>query len=584
MRRSSITYRTSYIVLLLSLLTMGCTDADRFDLEGNPVQVDLAFSVSSATHTDTRLVESVIQTTPTSYRGIEQVLIIPFNVRGKITAEDNPMPLAGGKMELKYRKENDHIYYTQQCIFIRGMASCLCYARAIPFPVNEPNKAMNGSLQASSLNVTDLTDITFSPEQIYTPEDGTDGLPLPSTKAQALATYLTDIANTYGWKDSPNATLRTRYIHFIPFNGVMAGSSNNVRNYVNELYTTISDFSPANEEELALKTRILKKVQATHVVVTDGKVTSLGAEREGYPGNIGLPDGVAALSWSESEHEFKPQLTKTSIAPINDVRAFAFPAELYYYANSRIRTSNQDDRKTYYDAATRSWESMLTAYEYDNSVVSGSTKAVAIKEPLQYAVARLQVALNQTSTMLSDANGKQVEVRASSFPLTGVIVGNQYPVGYDFTPKSTTDSYLMYDSQVQSATGDSIYMSSSTSMSDPVNTFVLQSPEGEDVMLVLEFQNNSGTDFRGAGGIIYQGTKFYLIGTLELASLSAEAGSVDLRKRVFTQCHTTTVNVTIPSLERAYNVMPNIRSPYLEVGVQLTSAWVQAETTNVVLK
>lgn len=227
---------------------------------------------------------------------------------------------------------------------------------------------------------------------------------------------------------------------------------------------------------------------------------------------------------------------------------------------------------------------MLTAYEYDNSVISGSTKAVAIKEPLQYAVARLQVALNQTSTMLSDANGKQVEVQASSFPLTGIIVGNQYPVGYDFTPKSTTDSYLMYDSQVQSTTGDSIYMSSSTSVSDPVNTFVLQSPEGEDVMLVLEFQNNSGTDFRGAGGIIYQGTKFYLIGTLELASLSAEAGSVDLRKRVFTQCHTTTVNVTIPSLERAYNVMPNIRSPYLEVGVQLTSAWVQAETTNVILK
>ena len=99
----------------------------------------------------------------------------------------------------------------------------------------------------------------------------------------------------------------------------MAGSSNNVRNYVNELYTTISDFSPANEEELALKTSILEKVQATNVVVTDGKVTSLGAEREGYPGNIGLPDGVAALSWSESEHEFKPQLTKTSIAPINDV-------------------------------------------------------------------------------------------------------------------------------------------------------------------------------------------------------------------------------------------------------------------------
>lgn len=313
MRRSSITYRTSYIVLLLSLLTMGCTDADRFDLEGNPVQVDLAFSVSSATHTDTRLVESVIQTTPTSYRGIEQVLIIPFNVRGKITASDNPMPLAGGKMDLKYRKENDHIYYTQRCIFIRGMASCLCYARAIPFSVN---KAMNGSLQVSSLNVTDLTDITFSPEQIYTPEDGTDGLPQPDAKATALAEYLTAIANTPGWKESSNATLRTRYIHFIPLNGVMAGSSNNVRNYVNELYTTISDFSPADEEERVLKNRILNEIQVTHVVVTDGKVTSLGAEREDYPGNIGLPDGVAALSWSESEHKFTANSPRPASPPL----------------------------------------------------------------------------------------------------------------------------------------------------------------------------------------------------------------------------------------------------------------------------
>jgi hypothetical protein len=143
----------------------------------------------------------------------------------------------------------------------------------------------------------------------------------------------------------------------------------------------------------------------------------------------------------------------------------------------------------------------------------------------------------------------------------------------------------MYDSHVQAANGTSLCLSGTVDVSAPVHTFVLQTPENKDVMLVLEFQNNSGVDFRGAGGVIYKGTKFYLLGKLELSSLAAnDEWSDDLKKRVFTQGYTTTVGVSIPSLAKAYNVMPNIRSPYLEVGVEMTPQWVQAETTNVILE
>ena len=592
MQKKYFVHHTSYFVhllLLFLLLLSSCTDTDRDDLEGSPVMVDLAFSVSRATQGDTRLTENVIQTSSASYRGIEKIHMIPFDVQRKVTKNDPPKLSVDGQTDYTYSQGNTNIYYKQQCSLMRGMASCLCYARAVPtYGTAIPtiaDKASNGSLLVKNLNGQTPAEYTFSPESIYQPAEE-NNLPVPSAEATALATYLTNIANTVGWKDSPNSMLKVLHTNFCPAqNTVMAGSSSNVRSYVNELYATLTDYTPTLETDEALKNAILANIQADGVVMTDGKVTSLGPTREGYPANAGLPDGAAALLWSETENAFVPQLTKTSIADINDVRTFAFPAELYYYTNSRLRSSNKDDRKIYYTEASKTWQQMLDQYEVDNAVVNGNTKAIAIKEPMRYAVAHLQLALKSTSHTLADANGIEMEVRATSFPLTGVIVDQQYPVGFDFTPQSATDEYLMYDSHVQAANGTSLCLSGTVDVSAPVHTFVLQTPENKDVMLVLEFQNNSGVDFRGAGGVIYKGTKFYLLGKLELSSLAAnDEWSDDLKKRVFTQGYTTTVGVSIPSLAKAYNVMPNIRSPYLEVGVEMTPQWVQAETTNVILE
>ncbi len=592
MQKKYFVHHTSYFVhllLLFLLLLSSCTDTDRDDLEGSPVMVDLAFSVSRATQGDTRLTENVIQTSSASYRGIEKIHMIPFDVQQKVTKDDPSKLSVDGQTDYTYSQGNTNIYYKQQCSLMRGVASCLCYARAVPtYGTAIPtiaDKASNGSLLVKNLNGQTPAEYTFSPEPIYQPAEE-NNLPVPSAEATALATYLTNIANTEGWKDSPNSMLKVLHTNFCPAqNTVMAGSSSNVRSYVNELYATLTDYTPTLETDEALKNAILANIQAEGVVMTDGKVTSLGPTREGYPANVGLPDGAAALLWSETENAFVPQLTKTSIADINDVRTFAFPAELYYYTNSRLRSSNKDDRKIYYTEASKTWQQMLDQYEVDNAVVNGNTKAIAIKEPMRYAVAHLQLALKSTSHTLADANGKEMEVRATSFPLTGVIVDQQYPVGFDFTPQSATDEYLMYDSHVQAANGTSLCLSGTVDVSAPVHTFVLQTPENKDVMLVLEFQNNSGVDFRGAGGVIYKGTKFYLLGKLELSSLAAnDEWSDDLKKRVFTQGYTTTVGVSIPSLAKAYNVMPNIRSPYLEVGVEMTPQWVQAETTNVILE
>jgi hypothetical protein len=60
--------------------------------------------------------------------------------------------------------------------------------------------------------------------------------------------------------------------------------------------------------------------------------------------------------------------------------------------------------------------------------------------------------------------------------------------------------------------------------------------------------------------------------------------SKDYTKRVFTQDYITTINVTVESLANAYNIVPNLLSPRIEIGVQLVTAWEQATPTNLQLE
>lgn len=159
------------------------------------------------------------------------------------------------------------------------------------------------------------------------------------------------------------------------------------------------------------------------------------------------------------------------------------------------------------------------------------------------------------------------------FPLTGVIIGGQHTVGFDFKPKepqSDVDARFIYDSEVGTAGTDGKWT---------VNTLVLQSYDGEKVPVVLEFTNNSGSQFTGKDGIIYPGTKFYLIGQLD----PADKGADNYAGRVFTQDYTTKVSMKVTSLANAYSCMPDLLAPRLEIGVEVTTDWIQSTTTNVML-
>ena len=276
-----------------------------------------------------------------------------------------------------------------------------------------------------------------------------------------------------------------------------------------------------------------------------------------------------------------PEVSNTAFADINGIDRIAYPAELYYYGNSRINTSSVDDRKTSY--INQDWSSVLATYEHAPGVVTVSTKAVAVIEPLQYGVAHLKVMLKPTdSATLTDAKGNSVPVGTTNFPLTGILVGGQLPVGFDFTPTtaypvySEADMKFIYDSQLPE-----LYLSSSADAAQMTNTLVLQTYDHKKVPVVLEFINNSDNDFVGLDGIVYRGTKFYLAAEIDPAEFS-EDSRTEIRDRVFTQDYTTTLNMKVTGLAKAYNVVPNLLSPRLELGIELVTKWVSTTPEEII--
>ena len=133
----------------------------------------------------------------------------------------------------------------------------------------------------------------------------------------------------------------------------------------------------------------------------------------------------------------------------------------------------------------------------------------------------------------------------------------------------------VYDSQVMTrntGSGNDYYFLSTTPQSGSTNTLVLQSYEDAKVTVVLEFENRSGTKFKGKDCIVYPGAKFYLVGYVDP---TLQSGSGDYYKRVFTQDYVTTLDMTVDQrcLANAYSVMPDLLASRMEIGVLLFPKW-----------
>lgn len=590
-----------FLTLLVAYGFQGCRDydADLVSAEAESVAVQLALSVAKSTSPGaTRMESGNVTGSPDQ---IELRCVIPFAVDGgeiDLDAEYASNPIIGNFNLAKklYGGEEGSFFgafYTSSCDFATGVNRLLAYGldkRHSPGP-NRGALVESFAEESSSNSSLQPKNIRFNLQPIQTKETYLGGT-AEKTIAEELAEYLTRIANakTDGdktWKsDATDDNLKIMYKNFINelsdgVGDVLPGSAANVYQWVTMLKNYLSNLSLTGDND-AIRNCIIACVEGGDIYT---KITPETGTWKGFPSTLNLPDGAAVVRWDGDK--FVPEVQTTTFANINNIERFAYPAEVYYYGNSPTWVSDTDlsgnvSNKSKWAKADESDQDAVLSGFYEGPV-SGSTATVAMRDPLQYGVAQLQVHMKSNSASLPHAAEGSIDVGTDKFQLTGIIVGGQLPVGFDFRPEtvypiySEADMKFIYDT---SFGPDNIYLS--TSLSGDINTLVLQSYWQQSVKLVLEFMNNS-QDFKGLNGTVYKGTKFYLVGEITPERVEPEANPKPYDNRVFTQDYTTIININVTTLAKAYNVLPNLLSPRLEMGIELTPKWEQATTTDVIL-
>ncbi|MBP5692740.1 MAG: hypothetical protein J6W86_03390 [Bacteroidales bacterium] len=312
-----------------------------------------------------------------------------------------------------------------------------------------------------------------------------------------------------------------------------------------------------------------------------------------FPGDLGLPEGCVAIKWDGSKFAVISEGSyDIHLAPMD---RFCYPPSLWYYVNSQIscakKLNSEDDDAVaeraiaaYYKNTSATWTSILDQYNTGQRkfgpVVRKGAVSVAVNKPMQYGVALLKLNLNTTASTLKDADNADVTVSNTLFPMTAVIVAGQHKQSFDFTPQ-TGNEYYVYDNMPLSDAGGTLaWITSLANTNNPSYTLLLQSLQAEDVIICIEFQNNSSTTFKGETGYIVPGSKFYLLGTLTYGS---GQGNQTLVKSVFQQDYVTEVNLTINSLKKAFNCIPDLQDPQLEVGVEIDIDWILATPSEIPL-
>ena len=550
--------------------------------EPESISLLLACVPASSDKALTRLEDQVVQLN--SYRLITNLQVYAIK-------EGSPVDATVGLKESAVKDNHTQFYHFGYCSMPTLTNGCLVYAKAEDVAQGTPAATLkyNGSLNTvDPSEVQSKNDIQFSLEPILDAtearESGDDLAPW-EIEAWNLANALTAIVNnshnegnTLSWKTSTNAILKNLLQRFTNNGADLPGSAASVKQWMlslKEAAETYYNNPPATigDDEKTILNAIKDAV--------DGVVGGITVNATSYPRDVNLPDGAAALRWTGNK--FVPQMQTTTLDDINSVSRFVYPPSLYYFVESGIWTSNS--ARTFNDYRNRTtWkgndDNAVQTLFSDGGTIMTNTKTVAIADPLQYAVAHLTMEVKAGAAFLPYETGNEDKIDITKLTLKGVIIGGQRSVGYDFKPISNSlyDVNFVYDSQVSGALNTA---------GDTYHTLVLQSYDGEDLNIILEFEYSAEatTGFKCLNGYVYPGTRFYLVGEKKMEDvLPADADNIqDYEKRFFTQDHTTSILLTVKSLEKAYNVLPSLLSSSLEIGVMITPQWISAEPSGPVV-
>lgn len=469
-----------------------------------------------------------------------------------------------------------------------GTKNMILYARAtrtktVEFAYADKTNFEAGSLTNPYGNFKDdakpnLSVLNFNLEAIHKNNDFNE-------KGQAILTKLNDIANTTvdgtSWSDIGNdqtadnddKILKSLYTKFIK---LTAGSANSVNSFIDHL-------------KRAIESQGVKTTMAQAIINKCTQVSSI------FPRDCYLPDGVAKVKFNPTTSSFAFETvtagTTTQGSNLIDYKTVTYPSELAYFVSSPIKTSTTDKSKATDLPKYDDWLAGTETWEGYKDIVQNNTRFVALQNPVQYGVACLKSSIKYSGTSLED-NAKEkigsesnnfITVNDNSFPITGILIGGQ-PAGvkWDFEPNSATKPadfiYTIYDSDMNGGINFTAKTEGTGTL--PYNyTLVLdnkdissENADQSNVNVVIELENNAA-DFYGADGLIPEGSKFYLAGTLDLNATNSVKPNDSKVDHVFVKDHTTVANFTIKDLKKAYNCIPDLRTSKINVGLAIDLKW-----------
>lgn len=525
------------VLLLASAGLASCSSDDTFSgskgQSGEPVKTQFAISVPVGK--SGRLSEAIVQgQSPAQFRGMDNIQLIPFTT-APAAGGIGQTPIALGSIldnELE-AGTNAKVYYEVR--INPGVSHFLFYGEA--YSANDDAKT-NGALKPNIVQA--VNDIKFELQPIATNAESNSET---TTLAAALNSIEDATDGTTAWAAS-TSELKTFYDAFIR---LKAGSAASIKQALDSLEAGITATEATTESDL--KTAILNAIDAAQTSIEDCT----------YPRNVGLPDGAAQLKFEGGSFSYINSANVGNLS-YTSMANFVYPASLYYMANTDIKTA--DTRLS--DRYSTNWETCLGLYSGVGKVTA-TTQSVALVQPVKYAVGRFDVAAKFSASSINDNVGESIAVTAEDgITLDGILIGGQKNADWQFAPLASSEEYTIYDASVTSTKLGTADIASKIM----AQSLALSTTAGTNVNFALELTNNTGNAFTGVDGIVPDGAKFYLVGLLV-----PQAGKAD--NKVFAQAYNTKANVTISSLAHAYNCIPDLKNPKLELGLSVNLEWTE---------
>lgn len=605
---------TLFVVSAISFTACSSEDDLAADQERGVVKTEFTIAFPRKAVQGTRMATDKVQLLPSNFRGISSMELYPFTEATidkdtklkytQINLYDGETSNTLSGSNSFYLSTNSHLY--QDVDIPLGTKTFMFYG--VASKTNEQAANVGELIPTKATVGQTLSSIKFSPSPIcanppIASGDETGTILSSTSNGGQIAAYLTSIAEAKAtdnntWATTDNVPLKSLYETFIT---MRAGSWANAMAVIKQIYAGVktslsSDRQTTKDLKTAIKNAILSN---SNVTENDGALSFTDGAFGDYPKDLGLPDGAAYIMWDNGA--FKELISNATTGwNMASFKNYAYPAELYYHVISDIATSEESEANHYTgtsglntsgSTAYTNWNTLVTNKFTAGGSVTSKTRSIAIVKQVQYAVGRLDVKVKASMASLTDNDGTSVTIGNNTFKVTGLMVNGQKAVDYKFNQLSGEDSYTIYDNMIKDSDGNDVYMT--TSMSNPFYTLVLETPEygssetsktAAKVRIAVEFLNNSSQTLVGRSGLIYPGTKFYLVGTLDPSkndgTTTTEGRNYrdkngELIKKAFMQDYNTEVTLEVTDLKKAYNVLPDLTLPKLEMGLSIDVDWNQ---------